>query len=166
MTVATMGPNSLFIPSLGIYMPVETSSTFVSSKYAGFDTLRIPSNPKHGVRYGAGAPMAGSEHGTTLIASHVSTSNGWGALRYLYKLKGGELIYTKDGNGRLQEWQMTRMRVEGHTSFPQEYWSSDGVRQLVVTTCGGKVSRGLFTQNIFAIAAPVEPKPTSGTTGA
>jgi hypothetical protein len=155
MTAEQMAPSTLFIPALGVYMPVEADSTFVSSKYAGFNTLRVPKNPKHGVWYAAGAPMAGGGEGTTLVASHVSTSSGWGALRYLYKIKAGELIYTKDAHGQLQAWQMSQMRVELHTAFPQDYWSAKGERRLVVTTCGGKVSHGLFTQNLFAIATPV-----------
>lgn len=164
MTVAKMAPSTLFIPSLGIYMPVEADSTFVASKYAGFDQIRIPSNPKHGVWYKAGAPMFSGSEGTTLIAAHVSNHNGWGALRYLYKIRAGAMLYTKDAAGQLQSWQMTRMRVEDHTAFPQEYWSAKGVRQLVVTTCGGQVdSQNLFTQNLFAIASPIDPKPTQVT---
>ncbi len=156
MTIEDMAPDTVFIPSLGIYMPVESDSTFVSSQYAGFDTLRIPADPKHGVHYASGAPMAGGEEGTTLVASHVSSRTGWGALRYLYELKGGELIHTKDAEGRLQTWQMTRMRIERHTSFPQEYWAADGDRQLVLTTCGGPREGGHFVKNVFAIAVPID----------
>lgn len=157
MTVEKMAPNSLFIPAIGAYLPVEQDSTFVSSRYAGFETLRVPENARHGVRYASGAPMVGGDHGTTLIASHVSTKTGWGALRYLYRLKGGELIYTKDAAGKTQAWQMTRMRVENHTEFPQEYWSAEGTRQLVVVTCGGPMTATRhYTENVFAIATPVE----------
>jgi hypothetical protein len=160
MTAASMGPNTLFIPALGVYMPVEADSKFVKSKYAGFDTLKIPNNPKHGVWFKGGAPLYGGETGVTMIASHVSNSTGWGALRYLYKLKGGEMIFTKDGAGQLQSWKMTRMRVEKHTDFPQEYWSSEGKRLLVVTTCGGTLTPNRhFKQNLFAVAVPVDPAP-------
>lgn len=160
MTPENMGPGRLFIPALGVYMKVEADSTFEQSKYAGFDTLRIPSNPKRGVHFAGGASMYGQDTGTTLVASHVSARTGWGALRYLYRLRGGELIYTTDDQGRRQTWQMTQMRVENHTSFPQEFWSPEGVRQLVVATCGGKVlPSGTFKQNIFAIAVPVDPLP-------
>ena len=160
MTADQMGPNRLFIPALGVYMTVEADSVFEQSKYAGFDTLRVPSNPKRGVRFAGGASMYGENTGTTLVASHVSARSGWGALRYLYRLGGGELIYTTDETGQRQTWQMTQMRVEDHTAFPQEFWSPDGVRQLVVATCGGRVlPNGTFKQNVFAIAVPVDPLP-------
>ncbi len=55
------------------------------------------------------------------------------------------------------------MRVEDHTAFPQEYWSAEGERQLVITTCGGRVVGGQFKQNIFAIATPVDPTPAAET---
>ncbi|ROR76092.1 Sortase family protein [Plantibacter flavus] len=160
MTAADMGPDTLFIPQLGVYMPVEADDSFVPSKYEGFDTLKVPSDATHAVRFAGGAPMYGGQSGVTMIASHVSTSTGWGALRYLYQLTGGEMIYTKDSAGQLQSWQMTAMRVEDHTAFPQDYWSAEGARQLVITTCGGAVNaQRLFTQNIFAIAVPVDPLP-------
>jgi sorbitol-specific phosphotransferase system component IIBC len=94
------------------------------------------------------------------VASHVSQASGWGALRYLYTLRGGEMIYTNDASGHTQQWQLTqmRMRMLEHTDFPQEYWSKDGVRQLVVVTCGGTIRSGHYDKNIFAIAKPVDPK--------
>lgn len=157
MTVSDMLANTLFIPELGIYMPLEAGDTFTSSIYSGFDAITVPKNPQHGVWYSAGGALAGGDEGTTLIASHVARTTGWGALRTLHQLEGGELIYTKDIDGALQAWQLTGMRIEDHTAFPQDYWAADGVRQLVITTCGGKVNRGgQFSQNIFAIATPVE----------
>jgi len=159
MTVADMAPNSLFIPAIGAYLPVESDATFVDSHYAGFSTLKVPKNPRHGVRYAAGAPMFGGDAGTTMVAAHVSMKTGWGALRYLYSLTGGEMIYTKDDAGQLQTWQLTKMRVENHTDFPQEFWSAEGARQLVVTTCGGTLRNGHYDKNIFAIAVPIDPQP-------
>lgn len=157
MTASDMGNNSLFIPALGVYMPLEGDSTFVASRYAGFDTIKVPSNPRYGVWYAGGAPLVGSDAGTTLVASHVSQASGWGALRYLYTLRGGEMIYTKDATGKTEQWQLTQMRVSEHTDFPQEYWSKDGVRQLVVVTCGGVVRGGHYDKNVFAIATPIGP---------
>lgn len=160
MTAASMGPNTLFIPALSVYMPLEASETFVSSRYSGFDTLKVPKNPRHGVYYEGGAGLYGGQAGVTMIASHVSSSTGWGALRYLYTLTGGEMIYTKDADGQLQSWQLTEMRVEEHTAFPQEYWSPEGDRYLVITTCGGGITAdGNYKKNIFAVAVPVDPLP-------
>ncbi|MBC9927268.1 class F sortase [Leucobacter sp. cx-169] len=156
MSVSDMGPNTVFIPALGVYMPVQADSTFVASQYDGFTTIQVPEDPFQAVRYAGGGQMVGGDTGTTLIAAHVSTSSGWGALRNLHQLEGGEVIYTSDGQGSSQAWQVTAMRVEQHTDFPQEYWSPDGPRRLVVTTCGGPVNQqGQFAQNIFVEAVPM-----------
>lgn len=157
MTVAKMAPNTLFIPALGVYMPVEADSSFEASKYAGFETIKIPDDASRGVWYAGGAPMHGGDQGVTMIAAHVSTSSGWGTLKDLHRLTGGEMIYTTDAQGRRQSWQLTQMRVENHRDFPQEYWSAQGPRSLVVTTCGGRVNaQEYFQQNIFAVAVPVD----------
>jgi hypothetical protein len=162
MTVENMGANTLFIPALGVYMPVQADDTFVASRYSGFNTLKVPRDLSRSVRYSGGAGLTvrdSADTGTTLIAAHVSGNNKWGAIRYLYKLTGGELIYTKDAAGTRQTWQMAQMRVEKHTDFPQTYWSPEGTRQLVITTCGGKLSNsGWYQDNIFAVAVPVDVK--------
>lgn len=161
MSIEKMAANSLFIPAIGAYLPIESDDRFVDSHYAGFSTLKVPKNPRHGVRYAAGAAMYGGAEGTTMIAAHVSMKTGWGALRYLYTLTGGEMIYTKDADGQLQSWQLGRLQVKGHKEFPQEYWAADGVRQLVITTCGGTLRAGHYDKNIFAIATPIDPAPVT-----
>ena len=51
---------------------------------------------------------------------------------------------------------MTRVWNTDHKSFPQEYFSNEGERQLVLTTCGGRVNaQGYYRDNIFVIAKPV-----------
>lgn len=60
--------------------------------------------------------------------------------------------------GKLSAWKVTRLHTMMHTEFPQEYWASDGVRQLVVTTCADyDPKKGFYTKNIFAVATPVDP---------
>lgn len=155
-----MAPGTMSIPALGVYTVVENTQSFVSSQYAGFTSLAVPDDPQRSTWYNEGAPLAGGDEGATLVASHVSAWGEWGVLRYLYTLQGGEMIYTKDYDGKLQSWQVTAMRVEHHTEFPQEYWSAEGERYLVVTTCGGPLtSRGTFESNLFVIAHPVDPLP-------
>jgi len=156
MTSALMGPNTVFIPALGVYMSVESDGTFIPSHYSNFYTLRIPANPQVGVRYAKGGEMYGGTEGTTLIASHVANGTyGWGALRYLYRMVGGNIIFTKNTAGQLQAWQLTAVQVGLHQSFPQSYWDATGVRQLVLVTCGGQINRGHYPDNIFAIATPI-----------
>lgn len=156
MSVGDMANLSVFIPAIGSYAPLVTSGTFVPSDYSGFDTLEIPPNPRSGVWYDNGVPLVGGNQGTTLVGSHVSYGNIRGAFYNFYQLGGGETVWTKDGNGNTQKWVVTRVWNTDHKSFPQEYFSPEGERQLVLTTCGGRVNaQGYYRDNIFVIAKPV-----------
>lgn len=158
-----MAPGTLFIPAIGAYSPIVAEDGFAPSKYAGFDSMTIPADNSKTGWYSPGGALYGGDQGTTLLASHVTSSGyGWGVLAELYTLQGGEMFYTKDFDGNLQSWQMTEMRTEYHTDFPQDYWAADGERRLVVTTCGGGLTQwGTYQYNIFTVAVPVDPKPRS-----
>ena len=161
MTPADMAPGTLFIPAIGAYSPIVAEDGFEASKYAGFDSMEIPVDNSKSGWYSPGGALYGGDQGTTLLASHVTSHGyGWGVLQDLYSLQGGEMLYTKDFDGNLQSWQMTEMRTEFHTDFPQDYWAADGERRLVVTTCGGGLTEwGTYQYNIFTVAVPVDPKP-------
>lgn len=156
-----MAPSSMLIPALDAYSPIDAESGFQASKYAGFDSMTIPLDNSRSGWYQPGGALYGGDEGTTLVASHITSRGyGWGVLKDLWTLQGGELIYTKDAEGRVQTWRVSEMSTKYHTDFPQDYWDADGVRRLVVTTCGGQLtSWGTYQYNIFVIAEPVDPKP-------
>lgn len=158
MTVEHMASNSVFMPAAGAYSQINADATFVDSRYTvEFQTLRVPSDPQQSVWYSQGAPLTGGDEGTTFLASHISASGVRGAFWNLHTLSGGEMVYTKDDQGAVQAWQVTQMRVLNHREFPQEYWNAEGQRQLVIATCGGQINdQGYFTDNVFAIAQPVD----------
>lgn len=155
MAVSGMDPMSVFIPAIGAYSRVRGSAEFKSSRYANFQGIAVPSNPKRSVWFSGGAPLVGGDAGTTFIAGHVAHNGVWGAFRRLYRLRGGEVVWTKDEGSRTQRWQVVRIMTTKHTDFPQDFWSPFGERRLVIATCGGKAHRGYYSQNIFAIAVPV-----------
>ncbi|HEU5223041.1 MAG TPA: class F sortase [Candidatus Lumbricidophila sp.] len=161
MSVEKMQPLHYFIPALGVYSEIVPMTGFTPSRYSGFDSLKIPSDPSKSAWYEKGGALADNgpgTSGTTLLASHITSENKWGVLKQLYTLKGGELIYVKDAAGKLSVWKVSELTTKLHTEFPQEYFKADGARQLVVTTCGEYSAKiGHYTKNIFAIAEPVDP---------
>lgn len=157
ISTSTMAPSSVLIPALSAYSQIVGENEFVESRYRGFDTLQIPEDPQKTAWYTAGGALTGGDEGTTLLASHVSFNGQWGVFRDLYALRGGELVYTKDANGAVQTWKITTLTALPHTQFPAAYWSATGTRQLVITTCGGTSVDGHYSDNIFAIATPLEP---------
>jgi len=162
MSVKHMAPLHYFIPALGVYSEIEPSETFApTEQYANFDSIKIPWDDSKSVWYSAGGSLGDNgpaTTGTTLLASHVTNGVHWGVLRYLYTLKGGELVYAKDAAGKLTAWKVTDLFTRFHTDFPQEFWSAKGVRQIVVVTCGDvDAVTGEYLKNVFAVATPVDP---------
>lgn len=149
------GPG-IYIPSIGKITPVIPQNDFESSNYAGFQTLRIPKDPQKASWYSQGGSLWGDEEGTTLVAAHVAYARNRGAFWGIQNMQAGDLVWTKDASGRLQAWATKKIWHAEHKAFPQEYFASDGERQLVVTTCGGRINnKGYFAQNIFLVATPV-----------
>lgn len=168
MKVADMAPMTVFVPAAGTYSSISGSEQFVGSDYNNLLTLKIPDDPRNTVWYSGGAALASDtdraeSEGTTFLAAHVSSPHSpRGAFEDIHKLKGGELVYTKDDAGHTQAWKVTDVYAEKHKEFPQEYWLNTGKRQLVIATCGGSVNQyGYYQDNIFTIAVPVE-MPASG----
>lgn len=161
MTVEKMQPLHYFVPALGAYSEIVPSDGFEATRYSNFDSIVIPFDDAKSVWYSGGGSLgdnAPGTTGTTMFASHVTNGVNWGVLRYLYALKGGELVYAKDAAGKLTAWKVTEVYTKFHTDFPQEYWSAAGVRQLVLVTCGDyDPASGNYLQNVFAVAVPVDP---------
>lgn len=165
MSVDRMEPMSVFVPEAKLYSLARPSDSFSQSKYAGMFSIEVPENPHRTVWHSAGGAMAGTNadgtpatQGTTFLGSHSGYVGRWGAYIHTAELTGGETIWTKDAQGEVQRWQVDRVRYMGHTKFPQEFWNADGPRRLVLTTCGGTAGAdGVYNQNVFVEAKPVQP---------
>lgn len=161
MDAASMQPMHYFIPALGVYSEILPMDGFEPSRYSGFESLQLPGDPEKSAWFDPGGGLAFNEpgtEGTTMLASHVSGEGKWGVLKELYSLQGGELVYSADADGVLAAWKITDLYTKFHTDFPEEYWNSNGVRRLVLTTCGEyDPASGTYLQNIFAVAVPVGP---------
>lgn len=95
--------------------------------------------------------------GTALVASHISAGRSTrGAFYELHKADSGTLVWTKGFDGTLAAWRISSLWAADHTEFPQSYFSAEGPRQLVLTTCGGRLNnQGYYAQNVFVVARPV-----------
>lgn len=169
MNTELMSNMSVFVPEAKLYSEARASDSFGQSKYAGLFSIAIPDNPHRTVWHSAGGAMADTNAdgspasvGTTFLGSHSGYQGLWGAYLHTAQLKGGETIWTKDANGALQRWQVNRIQYMPHTEFPQEYWKADGPRRLVLATCGGTVGAdGIYNENVFVEAKPVNPDGSS-----
>lgn len=155
--LAAMPASSVWVPRLEATAPVSGAVEFVPSRYEDLLTLDIPASGQEVGWYGEGAPLAGGEQGTTLLASHASTRSDPGVFRELHRVQEGDLVWTRDESGRFQAWAVHALYSLDHDEFPDEYFAADGVRQLVLTTCGGTLNaQGYYAQNVIAVASPVK----------
>lgn len=150
--IDVMPDGSIAIPDIGIIATFENTGSFSESRYANFNTLDVPEDPKLLALYSGGSKLS-SDSGVSLIAGHVSRARVKGALYSLYTISSGATITTKDEDGQVREWTVTKLWYADHLDFPQEYFSKDGPRKLVLVTCGGNLNKqGYYEKNVFVEA--------------
>lgn len=152
MSPERMGPDRLYVPSLGIYASLD------GVKFSG-GSLAIPREPWRVGRDVWSAPLGGGA-GTTLLAGHVDLSGTPGALARLSEARAGALVYVTDGAGRRSAFVTTSLQRYSKVSLPQSLFAVDGPRQLAVVTCGGPVmtidGEQHYRDNVVLTAVPAD----------
>lgn len=131
MSPDRMGPDRLYVPSLGIYASLD------GVKFSS-GSLDIPREPWRVGRDVWSAPL-GAGAGTTLLAGHVDLSGTPGALARLSDARPGALVHVTDGAGRRSTFVTTSLQSYSKVSLPRSIFRVDGPRQLALVTCGGPV---------------------------
>jgi Sortase domain len=143
-------PVRLGVPAVGVMTDVEP---------VGVDArgvLNIPADPQVVGWWAAGA-AAGASAGNVVLAGHVDTAAGVGAMRELVDLPMGSLVEVTDDTGAT-----TRYRIVARESFgkadgiPASLFRADGPPGLVLITCGGTFDArsGHYTENVVLVGVP------------
>lgn len=150
MSPRRMGPDRIYVPSLGIY--ASLSSVSFSS-----GSLTIPREPWR-VGIDVESSPLGSRVGTTLLAGHVDLSGTPGALIDLSEAEPGALVYVTDEDGKRSSFVTTGLQRYSKVSLPRSIFDVEGTRQLVVVTCGGPImeidGERHYRDNVVLTAAP------------
>lgn len=150
MTPDQMGPDRMYVPSLGVYASV-------APVHFSDGSLTIPSEPWRVGRDVDSAPLS-SHAGTTLLAGHVDLSGSPGALVRLAQAQPGAVVYVTDGEGRRVSFVTSALQSYSKVSLPRSIFAVDGPRQLVVVTCGGPVmtvdGESHYRDNVVLTAVP------------
>jgi hypothetical protein len=102
------------------------------------------------------APAPG-EHGVAVIAGHVSSTAGPGALYKLSELTPGDAITITGSNGRSSRWTVTAPpQTVLKDSLPPALWVTSGPPKLALVTCGGPFDPaiGHYLDNVIVWAEP------------
>jgi hypothetical protein len=105
-------------------------------------------------RYGPGLD---SPEGSMVIAGHVDTAGGPGALYHLGHLEPGDTVTVAGADGQERSFEVVAREVHHKSEIPLgRYFARDGSPRLTLITCGGPFDRdtGHYRDNIVITAVP------------
>jgi hypothetical protein len=105
-------------------------------------------------RYGPGLD---SHAGSMVIAGHVDTVAGPGALYHLGQLEPGDTVTVTGADGQARSFQVVAREVHHKSEIPlSRYFARDGSPRLTLITCGGPFDRDTrqYRDNIVITAVP------------
>jgi hypothetical protein len=110
-------------------------------------------------RFGPGLDAAA---GSVVIAGHVDTAAGPGALYRLAALEPGDTISATGSDGAVRTFRVVAREVHRKSGIPLErYFARDGAPRLTLITCGGPFDHDnlRYRDNVVVTALPVGPDP-------
>lgn len=150
---APVRDDHLVIPVLGV------DAAITDQPLDGRQSLVLPEDVNRITQWDGSAPVTG-DTGTVLVAGHVdNAAQGTGALFWIHTLEPGDVVYLAR-QGTVTRWKVTGMESVRKAALPERVWAGpDGVRQLVMVTCGGELvrdaqGRGSYTDNVVVTATP------------
>lgn len=147
--VPARSPTELAIPAIRVLARVRPVG-------AVGGTLQIPENPAE-VGWWAGSVPPAAREGSVVLAGHVDSRAGPGALFRLTELRSGDEVRLTDGERTRHAYTVTGRRVFRKASgLPADLFAADGPHRLVIITCGGPFNRATrqYRDNIIVFAAP------------
>lgn len=142
-------PVSLQIPSLGV------SASILPVSVGQHGALGIPDNGSR-VGWWSEGPAPGDSRGTAVLAGHVDTPAGPGALFQLRTVNVGAKVVVHERGGPTQ-FRVAAIREYHKSALPWKKIFNQDVRgRLVIITCGGPFdsSTGHYLDNVVAYAVP------------
>lgn len=142
-------PTELAIPAIKVKASIVPVGTVDGA-------LLIPEHPRDvGWWAGSAPPAAGA--GSVVLAGHVDSVAGPGALFRLTELRPGAEVTLVDAAGTRHRFTVTGRRVLPKTAdLPADLFAADGPHRLVIITCGGPFDRTThrYRDNVIVFAAP------------
>ena len=152
----------LVIPAIHVDAPIVPSGATGSQGVAALsipDDIRTVGWWDGSVREGGqvmheDAPRPG-QPGVAVIAGHVDSDAGPGALYYLKDLRVGDSIEITDSSGRASAWTVDAPpQANLKTELPPALWVTTGPPTLALVTCGGPFdsATGHYLDNVIVWA--------------
>ncbi|WP_155058343.1 class F sortase [Streptomyces blattellae] len=142
-------PVRLRIPGIGVDTPV------IRLGLAADGTVQVPPITAHDrAGWYEHSPTPG-EFGPSVILGHVTVgAYGDGVFRHLARLRRGDRIDVRLGNGTEAAFAVTALRTVAKADFPtDDVYGDVGRPELRLITCGGPKSGAEYRDNVIVFAA-------------
>ncbi|WP_330348247.1 class F sortase [Streptomyces sp. NBC_00582] len=142
-------PVTLRIPAIGVDTPVLRLGLRADG------TVEVPPVQAHDRAGWYGHSPTPGQTGPSVILGHVTVGQyGDGVFRHLDRLRRGDRIAARLGNGTTAEFAVTEVRTVDKAEFPTEdvYGNVDRP-ELRLITCGGPRSGAGYRDNVIVFAA-------------
>jgi sortase (surface protein transpeptidase) len=155
--VSTLGDSSsppvrLRAPSVELNAPVDATGV----RRDGL--MQIPDDGRRAGWYRFGA-APGQGTGSVVLAGHVDTDQGLGAMAALRRVERGARIEVELGDGSVETYQVTGRRTISKNVLPTDrIFDRGGPERLTLLTCGGpwRSSEQSYRDNVVVVATPTD----------
>ncbi|MGV9252268.1 class F sortase [Streptomyces sp. NPDC003697] len=148
-------PVRLFVPAIGVDTPV------IRLGLAPDGGMQVPPVTAHDRAGWYGMSPAPGQVGPSVILGHVTVgAYGDGVFRHLARLRRGDRIVVRLGNGTAAEFAVTVVRTVTKAEFPTDDVYGDVHRPEVrLITCGGPRSGDGYRDNVIVFGALTSAHP-------
>lgn len=145
-------PARLRVADVGLNAPVDATGVRDDG------LMEIPDDGDRAGWYRYG-PSPGGGRGSVVIAGHVDTTEGLGAMAALREVPLGTTVEVEMSDGGVREYEIVgRETVPKDDLATAEIFERDGPERLTLITCGGpwRSSESSYRDNVVVVAAPTE----------
>jgi len=145
-------PAALRVPSVGLDAPLEATGV----RRDGL--MQIPADGARAGWYRYGA-TPGEGAGSVVLAGHVDTAEGLGAMAALREVDRGAHVEVELADGTVAEYEVVGRKTISKDVLPTDtIFDRDGPERLTLITCGGpwRSSQQSYRDNVVVVATPTE----------
>ncbi len=144
-------PALLRVDDVGLKAPVDATGV------RGDGLMEVPDDGDRTGWYRYGA-TPGGDAGSVVIAGHVDTEEGLGAMAALREVPLETIVHVEMSNGRVLEYEIVGRETIAKNDLPTEsIFDRTGPERLTLITCGGpwRDSESSYRDNVVVVATPL-----------
>lgn len=149
-----ISPVRLQVESVGLDAPLDPTGVRDDG------LMEIPDDGDRAAWYRYGA-TPGDEAGSAVLAGHVDTTEGLGAMAALREVSVGALVEVEMSDGSVLSYEVMGRETIAKDDLPSDdIFNRSGPARLTMVTCGGpwRASESSYRDNVVVVATPVDQR--------